>query len=173
MRKKAQIKFGESIGVIIIVYIIIMVGMIWFNSINNSDIQQTRNDDLKNKAFEKYFYVINLDLIHQSQEGDVKEEFNLNSLIAFTNYSKTQIGKKYLKKRLGEATITLDVYSREELLNGNIPSKKLVLYNVTPAKNKDITNTDLFRSLIPVHDEINKTNEIGILKITNYITAQR
>lgn len=160
MKKKAQIKFGETFGVIIIVYLIIMVGMIWYNNINIKTINEMNQNNQKDMAFEKYYYITNSQFLHISQQGDVDQEFDLTSLKIFANYSKTPQGEEYIRKQLGESTITI------ELLNKNLNSKQnLTIYNKTPAKT---TNKEQFKTLIPVIDPINKTTDIAILTVIVY-----
>ena len=172
MNKKSQIKFGESIGIIFIVYIILMVGLIWYNGINNKDLKDLQENDKRDRAFEKYEYIVNLDLLHKSQRGSVDEEFNSISLKVFLNFSETEIGKKYLEKRLGESTIIIHVYNQSSFNNINETNMQetIVLYNKTPANRKEIIKKDNFRTLIPIQDPITKQNNVGLLILTDYLT---
>jgi len=172
--KLSQIKFGETIGVIIIVYIIIMVGLIWFNNINNSDISDMSKKNLENKAFEKYQFVINFDLIHKSERGDIDEEFDLISLRALSNYSKTKIGEKYLSYRLSFSTITVDIYNKSVFsgINDTNMQESLILYNKTPNSNREISDVIIYKTLIPIRDNIINENDIGVIYIKSYIIAK-
>jgi hypothetical protein len=86
--KKSQVKFGETIGIIIIVYIIVVLGFVWYNNTNTKSINEMFENDQRDRAFERYHFVMNLDLLHKSQRGFVDSEFDLNSLRAFSNFSK-------------------------------------------------------------------------------------
>lgn len=178
MNKKAQIKFGETIGVILVVYIIIMTGMIWYNNINNKNLQEIRDNDLRERAFEKYYYLNNLDLIHISQRGYIDEEFDIIGLRTLENYSNTENGREHLRKQLGESTIIVKVYNYSTELNDTNYNELLVLYNNTPKefdtvgnRLRKITSEDNFRTLIPIIDPTSEIKtKLGYLQITNYIT---
>ena len=171
MRKKSQIKFGETFGVIIIVYVIILVGLIWYNSINNTQIKRIYEKNLENEAFEKYQYIINFNLIHRSERGDVDELFDYASLKTMANFSRTKIGKEYLSRRLSLATIKLDIYNRSAFngINQTNMEEEIILYNNTPKKNQDILETPIYKTLIPIHDDLTGKNKIGALYIKSYI----
>ena len=182
LSNKAQIKFGETIGVIIIVYIVIMSGLIWYNKINTGDLNDIKNKDNLEKSFEKYYYLNNLNLIHVSQRGYIDEEFDLISLITLSNFSKTKQGKEYLRKQLGNALITLKIYnfSMDNQINSTNYEQLIILYNNTPIiknnlgnKISKIISTDNYRTLIPIIDQrYTKKRKIktkmGYLQITNY-----
>ena len=169
--KSAQIKFGETIGVIIIVYIIIMVGLIWFNNINNSDITKMNEKNLENKAFEKYQFIVNFDLIHKSERGDVDAEFDLISMKALSNYSKTKIGMNYLSNRLSFATVRVDIYNESVFsgINKTNMQESILLYNKTPNPNQIDFQTIIYKTLIPIRNQINHKNDVGVIYIKSYI----
>lgn len=158
--RKSQVKFGESIAIIIIVYIVVVSGFIWYNDINTKAIYKISEEDKKNKAFEKYLFIVNLDLLHVSQRGFVDEEFDLNSLKSLEEYSNTDSGRQYLDKRIGDAVVVVRLYNHEDLSSSFL---NITLYNNTPdLKIKTIEN---FKTLIPVVDETNKKTHLGILEI--------
>jgi len=158
-KKNAQIKFGETFGVIILVYIIVMVGMIWYNNINTKDIAQMNEKNQRDRAFEKYYYVINSDMLHVSEQGDVDPEFSLTSFRVFSNYTKNE-GKEHIRQQLGESIIVLEIVDKDFVSQEN-----LTVYNNTP---KDFKNRESFKTLIPVMDKINKKTSIGILTVYTY-----
>jgi len=168
MRKKAQVKFGESFGIIIIVFFIIMAGMIWYNKINTNSIKKINDEDQFNKAFEKYYYLKELDLIHSSQRGMVDKQFDLNSLLVFSNYSKTPIGGEYVRKRLDYSSVIFYVYNTNEDLKLNSPNLNIILYNNTPTNIERIKEPVIFITYFPVENDENKIL-IGKLEIKSYI----
>ena len=157
--KKAQIKFGETFAILIIVYIILVSGLMWYNSINSNDIRELYENDRKNQAFEKYYFIINLDLLHVSQRGFIDEEFDINSIRVFEGYLKSELGREYLRERLGDAIITIKIYNNTNLSNSK---EEILLYNQTPG---NILGQETFRSLIPVRDESAKKNYIGLVEV--------
>ena len=164
MKKKAQVKFGETIGIIIIVYIVVVVGFLWYNNVNTKNITEIYEKDQKNRAFEKYHYIINLHLIKSSQRGDIDEDFDKNSILTMGNYSKTKEGREFLRKSLGTSFVNI------QLLDDSFsPYENITLYNNTPDLEKKRYEIETFRTLIPVNDEINSRTEIGILELINYI----
>lgn len=169
MVKKAQIKFGETIGIIIIVYLIIMVGLIWYNNYNTKSLNELRINDLNDRAFEKFNYLNKLTLIHLTQEGIVNYQFDKNSLAIMAIMSKTKEGKEYFSKQLGESTIIIEIFNSS---NTNLLyfEERIILYNNTPNKEKNIINQQIYKSLIPVYDSKDKSIKIGYMQLINYIT---
>lgn len=169
MKKNAQIKFGETIGVIIIVYMILMVGLIWYNNYNSKDLAEIREKDLQDRAFEKFDYLNKLSLIHVSQRGIIDNEFDLFSLIAFSNVTQNKTQREFYSKQLGEATIIIKIYNSSNT-NLSRNETQILLYNLTPNENKNIIKQENYISLIPVYDAKDNTVKLGLLKLTNYIT---
>jgi len=160
MRKKAQIKFGETFAIIILVYIILVAGMVWYNKISTENIAQIQEDNKKDKAFEKYYYIINSPLLHKSEFGDIDEEFDLTALKIFKNYSNNQSNQKYIRSKLGYSTIYVKIIDKDFNHIENI-----TIYNVTPTK---ITQQETFKSLIPVTNLTQDKTFIGRLYVTIY-----
>lgn len=169
MTKKTQVKFGETIGIIIIVYLIIMVGLIWYNNYNTKSLNELRINDLNDRAFEKFSYLNKLTLIHLTQEGIVNNEFDESSLIAMANMSQTKEGKEYFSKQLGKSTIIIEIFNSSNT-NLTYYEKRIILYNNTPNTQKKIINQQTYKSLIPVYDSKDKSIKIGYIQLTNYIT---
>ena len=165
--KKSQIKFGESIGVIIIVYIIIMVGLIWYNNINSKDLNELHKKDLNARAFERYQFIVNLNLIHTSQKGNIDEDFDLISLKTMHNFTNTKYGKLFFSNQLGYSLIEVDIYNNSVFDNIQTDNyqEKIILYNNTPNRNSQIHSVQTYRTLIPIRDNINKINLIGVIYI--------
>ncbi len=165
MKRKAQVKFGETFAIIILVYIILMIGMIWYNNINTKNINEMSEESLKQRSFEKYYYIMNSDLLHKTEQGDVDEEFDLAALRAFANYTNGN-QKEYIRKQLGEALVTVKLYDRnlEEI------EEQIVLYNNTydPNLQSKIKNEIVFKALIPVVDTVEKRTNLGILSVIIY-----
>jgi len=165
VKRKAQVKFGETFAIIILVYIILMIGMIWYNNINTKNINEMSEESLKQRSFEKYYYIMNSDLLHKTEQGDVDEEFDLAALRAFANYTNGN-QKEYIRKQLGEALVTVKLYDRnlEEI------EEQIVLYNNTydPNLQSKIKNEIVFKALIPVVDTVEKRTNLGILSVIIY-----
>jgi len=169
MNKKAQVKFGESIGVIFIVFIVLMSGMIWYNKINTQSLNKIHNDNQNDLAFEKYYYLKELDLIHVSKRGIVEKELDLNSLLVFEDYSKSNIGKEYLRNRLGFAEIKISIYDNQTSLKLNSADLNITLYNNTPKSSTvKIKEPIIFITYVPVVDN-NKKTKIAKLNVKSYI----
>ncbi len=171
-KKKSQVKFGETFGIIIIVYIVIVMGMVWYNKINTNDINEMTQKDNLQKAFEKYNYMVNSDLLHLSQQGDVDEEFDLQAIKTFEEYSNSTQGKEIVRRQLGESTITIKIMSKDPTTHEFQDEEEFLIYNNTPNKNKKIGNgvfeKNKFRTLIPVVDSIEKKTKLGLLEVTVY-----
>ena len=163
MRKKAQIKFGESIGVIIIVYFVIFTGLIWYNNINTKNLNELYEKDQKNRAFEKYYFLINSNLIHVSQRGYVDKEFDIYSLKALEEFNKNPKNKDYLDSYLGNSKVEITIYEKE-LQN----PQTLIIYDNSPTNTNLRINSEIFRTLIPIKDTVNGPVYLGILELTKY-----
>ena len=169
MFKKSQIKFGETIAILIIVYVVLMSGLMWYNKSSTAEITKMGEETQNEKAFEKYSYIENLNLLHVSQRGIIDNEYDKNSLIAFANYTKNMTNFQYIRNNLEESTVTIKLYNYtnldtfESYLN-------ITLYNNTP---KDITSTfydqPIYRTLVSVVDINEKRTDIGLLEIKVYI----
>ena len=183
MNKTGQIKFGETIGVIIIIYFIVTFGLIWYNSINTDSIKELSDKDKQNRAFEKYYFIVNSNLVHISQRGYIDKEFDLYSLKTMQEYSKTKEGKLYLDNYLGNSKIQVLVFDKnfqnsnvdinsptKHFDSNNIPIKNLlILYDNKPSNNIN-TIKQTHKTLIPIRDEVSKTTYLGILEVINYIS---
>ena len=97
--KSAQVKFGETIGVIFIVYLVIVVGFIWYNNSNSKAITEMIEKQDKQGAFERYDYILKLNLIHKSELGYIDKEFDKTSLDAMANYSQSVTGKEFFRRK--------------------------------------------------------------------------
>lgn len=164
---KAQIKFGETFGVIIIVYLMIFSGLVWYNKSNQENLKQIYNDNNNNLAYEKYQFIYNLDLLHDSKRGDIDEEFNYISLKTMQNYSNTTLGKEFLLKRLDYCQIKIKIYNFSvfDHINSTNMQETIVVYNKTYKNKENIIKPDFYRTLIPIRDNLNNQNLIGLLEI--------
>lgn len=158
--KSAQIKFGETIGVIIIVYIVVVVGFVWYNNVNSQNLAEMYDQDRKNLAFEKYYFIVNLDLIRESQRGFVDEEFDLDSLRVLSNYSQNQ-GREYMSSRLGFANVTILLLDPNNYQN---VEEEISLYESYPEFSR-VTALETFRTLVPVIDNEEDKTKLALLEV--------
>ena len=171
MQNKSQIKFGETIGILFIVYIVLVFGIMWYNNKNSDDLEEMQLQNAQDSALEKYYYVIYSDLLRTSQRGYEKNSFDLLSIKSFANYSKTEEGKYFLQGRLGEAVITLDLYEGENVYDDEAGDSfdSMVLYNNTPSfrENSQIRRSQVFTSLIPLRRVQGDEEEIilGVMRV--------
>lgn len=171
MQKKSQIKFGETIAIIIVVYIVLMTSLVWYNNSNKKDITAMYEQDQSERAFEKYTYIESLDLIHISERGITDNEFDKNSLIALQNYTKTKTGKEQLRKQLGNTQVTIRIYNYSGISDFK-SYLNLTLYNNTPQDfNTNRLNYDIinYKTLVSVVDTNEKRTDIGLLEISVFV----
>jgi len=175
MDRKAQVKFGESIGVIIVVYILLMIGSIWYSKINNADLNDIIEEDQKNKAFEKYYYFVNYPYVHESKMGIIDGgRYDLLSLRVFANYSDSGMGRGMLKEQLGHSLISIKIFNRT---NFNLVDfeEEITLYNysynMTTNKYKSIKKNP-YRTIVSVYDPVNRQNKIGLLVLTDFVAKE-
>ncbi|NQZ85110.1 MAG: hypothetical protein HRU03_05310 [Nanoarchaeales archaeon] len=159
--KSAQVKFGETIGVIFIVYLVIVVGFIWYNNSNSKAITEMIEKQDKQGAFERYDYILKLNLIHKSELGYIDKEFDKTSLDAMANYSQSVTGKEFFRRKLGTSLVTFSLYDIDMNSLYNI-----TVYNNTPVDQRFKQTS--YRTLVPVYDGIKKTSYIGVLEILDF-----
>jgi phosphotransferase system glucose/maltose/N-acetylglucosamine-specific IIC component len=167
MNKKSQVKFGETFAIIILVYIILMGGLLFYNNYNENSLFEIKNKYQNELAFEKYNFIKNLNLIHVTNKGVIEDEFSLLNLLIFYNFSKTDEGKKFLEPSLENAIFSMKIYQfNETTLKYNFDKETLnfTFYNKTP-KNKEKYNIKNFKTISIVYNEFNKTKEIAILNL--------
>ena len=162
MKKKAQVKFGETIGIIIIVYIVLMLGLLWYNDVNADSLDELYKGDQKSRGFEKYYYITNNHMLREAQQGSIDEEFNLESIHAMNIYSKSKNGNDYLYKFLGYSNVSIKYY------DANLENPQVIeIYSNVP-DSSNINDEEIFRTLIPIVDKSNNTVLIGVLELINY-----
>jgi hypothetical protein len=161
MQKRAQLKFGEAIGVIIIVYLVIMAGFIWYNNGAQKRIAELQEDSESSLAFEKYLFIANLDLLRSGRSGIVDEEFDLNSLKALDSFSQTEEGKEYFQRRLGDASIKMELYTLDNL---ETPFEVIDVYEKR-SLNRELVGLLPFRNVVSVKDKQNDKVHLGLITV--------
>ena len=136
MKKKAQVKFGETIGIIIIVYIVIMIGLLWYNDVNSDSLDELYTKDQKSRGFEKYYHITNNHMLREAQQGYIDEEFNLESIYAMSIFSQSKNGSDYLDKFLGYSSVSIKYYDI------NLENPKVIgIYSNYPGSDEVIFDT--------------------------------
>jgi hypothetical protein len=172
--KKSQIKFGETIGIIIIVYFILMAGLIFYNNYNNKALKELRDKQAIDFSYNSYQYLNNLNLIHSSVSGVISVDYSYYGLKTLSNFSKTKEGNDYLFQTLKFSTIKIYLYKLNKsslLYNFNKSFENFTIYNRTPPNGKNILFVNKFRTLITIDDQVNKEKYLGKMELTNYITS--
>ncbi len=179
--KKAQVKFGETIGILFIVYLILMVGLTWYNSINEDDIKELIEEQNEVKANQMYEFVLNSNFIRKSQGSESENLMDMYSLQAFYDYSQSLEGEDFLRKRLGEGIIKIYFYQLDhtndddliiyDLDTTNPPGKQddaIILYNFTRI-GEEPKNFNIIRSTYPVEETLSGEIFIGVLEVNSYV----
>jgi hypothetical protein len=165
--RKAQVKFGETIGVIFIVYLVIVLGFVWYNSSNSKAIAEQLEKQQNEQAFEKYDYILKLNLLHKSELGYIDQEFDKTSIESMANYTLLDFGKEHFRKRLGTSRVDFYLYD----INMNSISN-ITVYNNTPVSDDPFNNRRFkqtsYRTLVPVYDGVGKTSYVGVLEILDF-----
>ena len=165
--KKAQIKFGETFGVIIVVYIVLVFGISWYSGVFANQISKLDKKNNEELSYEKFSFIKNLNLLHKSNRGVISSNFDYINLQTFENFSKEQ-GERFLFETFGYGFIEVEILNEEEFFSDNgkkVSSiKNITLYNKTKdgTKNK-LKTVHTFKTLIPIENET-KTYP-GILKV--------
>ena len=160
--RKAQVKFGETIGIIFIVYIVLVVGFVWYNSYSSKYIEEQNEKANLDRAFEKFNYLLKLNLIHKSELGDLSQEIDRTGLIAMSNYSSSGEGREFFRQHLGTSLVTFYLYDIEMNL-----VESIVVYNNSIDSSREF-NIKPFRTVLPVFDGINDTVYVGIIQVLDY-----
>jgi hypothetical protein len=159
--RSAQVKFGETIGVIFIVYLVIVVGFVWYNNSNSKAIEEQMQKQQNEQAFEKYDYILKLNLLHKSELGYIDQEFDKTSIDSMANYTETVEGKEFFRQKLGLSRVDFYLYDIDMISISNI-----TVYNNTPVGQKFMQTS--YRTLVPVYDGIEKTAYLGVLEIFDF-----
>ncbi len=164
---KSQVKFGETFGIIIIVYILVVAGFSWYNKENSKDIAEILQNEKIEKAYEIYHYIVNLDLLHVSERGIVDDELDLHSLYAFSNFSKDK-GKEFLRRQLAESTVNISLYNYSTVQDESfIPYDIITLYD-NQIDSALTIDREVFRTLVPVVNHLEGSVDLGVIEITVY-----
>lgn len=179
--KKAQVKFGETIGIIFIVYILIMVGLTWYNSINEDEFVELQEDIDREATFEKYNFIVQSSFLRKSQSTEFENVMDSRALEAFYLYSQTSDGKEFLRTRLGEGLITIYFYEFDSI--GNFQgmdqtgdgifdkvNDSLVIYNYTREDGSRLRKQENVLTTFPVEFSYRKEKQtkIGVLSLQSY-----
>lgn len=179
--KTGQVKFGETIGIIFIVYILIMVGFTWYNSITQDDFAELQEDVDREAVFDKYNFIVQSSFLRKSQGTDTENVMDYRSFMAFYNYSQTEDGKRFLRSRLGEGMISIYFYEINEQsqlvgvdLDGENGFNKiedtLIIYNYTRNDGSRLRKQENVLTTFPVDFSYRKEKltRIGVLSLQSY-----
>lgn len=179
--KTGQVKFGETIGIIFIVYILIMVGFTWYNSITQDDFAELQEDVDREAVFDKYNFIVQSSFLRKSQGTDTENVMDYRSFMAFYNYSQTEDGKRFLRSRLGEGMISIYFYEINEQsqlvgvdLDGENGFNKiedtLIIYNYTRDDSSRLRKQENVLTTFPVDFSYRKEKltRIGVLSLQSY-----
>jgi hypothetical protein len=164
MNKKSQIKFGETIGVVLIVYVVILLGFSWYNSITNDKIIELEEKNVKFRNNERFDYVLNLELLRLKNRGSIQKEFDYYSLLAFEDYTKDKKDKSFKKtsENLGFAFVKIDI------LGSNFDIEESITLFDNKLDENDIRSQKSYKVVIPIKDEQRYVTRLGIMEIILY-----
>ena len=74
--KKSQLKFGEMFAIIFIVWLVLVIGAVWYTNYNKKEIVKINEESSKNLAFERYSFIRNIPYLRVSQLGEVEYTFS-------------------------------------------------------------------------------------------------
>lgn len=160
--KKSQIQFGESFGVLIIVYLLVVLGFSFYNSYLNDKNEESQKENQKFLNNERFHYVKNLELLKTSNRNIIKTTYDYDNLKVFKKYSESQIGKKKLDETIGFGIIEIKLLNFNNGLN-----ESFLIYNKSINKNK-IKNIKKRDILIPIENVRNGVTRIGIMTFKFY-----
>jgi hypothetical protein len=162
--KKTQVKFGETIAVMIVVSIIIFLGLAWYQNINTNDLKEIREKDANLRAFEKYNYIINLDILHQSENSVIDNDLSLASLKAFEKFLEKEENFEIISRNLGKNLITISIFNETFLEGNKKPFEKIILYN-NSLDEETLRSSLSFLSPISIIDIGNNRKYFAILEM--------
>ncbi len=179
--KAGQVKFGETIGIIFIVYILIMVGFTWYNSITQDDFAELQEDVDREAVFDKYNFIVQSSFLRKSQGTDTENVMDYRSFMAFYNYSQTEDGKRFLRSRLGEGMISIyfyEVNDQSQLVGVDLDGENgfnkvedtLVIYNYTRDDGSRLRKQENVLTTFPVDFSYRKEKltRVGVLSLQSY-----
>ena len=163
MRNKSQIKFGETFGILIIMYFVIIFGIKFYESYLKDNIEEIKEEDRKLRENEKFTYFSKLNYLKYSVSGINKYGFDLYSLEAYKNY--TDIYEDDVEEKLGYANATIYII---DINNSNYNLSVNRTINLYENTLDDFKSKIIYREIHPIRDMINERNYLGILQVDFY-----
>ena len=160
--KKSQIKFGETFGVMIIMYFVIIFGIKFYEGYLKDNIEEIRLTNEKLLEEEKFTYFSKLNYLKYSISGIYQNEFDIHSLRAYSNYSKNY--PLEVEKKLGFSNASIKV------LKINFSNSDFSIYtnetiNLFENVKDDFKSKTIYRTLYPIRDTSKEETYIGILEV--------
>ena len=166
MNKKSQINFGETFGIISITFIIIFIGLLFFNNITKNNIEEINLENKKQEIYLKHKYISNLEYLKQTKNGIIREEFDLLNLKSFSNIlndSNSNETKKF-KQKFGFGKFQINIFDENNFSKIN---ETIIIYNHTTNIGKFDTKCNI-KTLISIYDKKSDKIKIGIFDIIFY-----
>jgi hypothetical protein len=138
--------------------------MVWYNNISTESLNKLYEEDQKNKAFEKYYYLVNLNLLHTSKNGFIEQTFDIDALKSMEELTKDEKQKLYYDQYLGNSKIQVKIYDLD------MNQIEIITVYDNSIEEDRTSNTDIFKTLIPLRNEAEKKTYIAVLELTNYLT---
>ncbi len=163
MNTKAQIKMTESFAVLVVFFILLAIGLVFYGSIQRSLIGQQKEENIDKKAVELAQVISNAKEFQCSFDGIVDENcFDLYKLGAFARMIQDQSAFLYYRKLFGTSTIIAHrVYP--------MPEEEYVLYDAPLPDAKTKIATFIPLQLLNSSVGKDKIYAVGYLNITVYV----
>ena len=150
MEKRSQINFGETFGIIFITFIIIFLGLLFFNNIINNNIEQLDKENEEKEIFLKYKYILNLENLKRTENGIIREEFDILSLRSLKNILNNENDSlsREFRRKIGKGKFNLIILNNSNF-SKNISN--ILIYNNSKGitLNCDVSN---IKTLIPTYN---------------------
>ncbi len=161
MLKTAQIKIGEVIGIIFVVYLMLMFALSWFSKSSSETIAEMRERDAVNEAYDIFNFILNNPNLQYKVRGLTESSHTLDLINLMTLSRNIKNHREYYPRKLGYSEIVIDLY---DFRNPSSPYvNRIVVYNNTK---KDLVNKKVYFNLMNVYSPLNKTFYLGVMKVS-------
>ena len=119
--RSSQIKFGETFAIMVVVIVMIMIGLSWYNSKSQESISELKEENQKRLSIERFSYIVNNAFLHENIKGQVKTTLDYHNIMALKLHIEHDIqAKDNFRKIMGEGKITIKILKKGDLFEDGI-----------------------------------------------------
>lgn len=162
MSTKSQIKIGETIGVLIVVYIGLLIGLNYFtNSIKTSS-KTFEEEIIQDQTFNNFNYILNHPVLKYQIDGQTRNGLTLNSINLEVFKNHIQANEIFYYEKLGPCKIQIKLYDYNINDFKYINFKNITVFDRTLPNKKE---KRIFYNFINVRNTLKHKTYMGIMQV--------